>query len=95
MVDSILQSPLEMRKAFGRASEAQRSTEVVSAFIASFTGPTGDADFQGNMVSDFESLNPASYLADNSSRFMAQGQWLLDLDIAITMMLIVVHVRST
>lgn len=96
MVHPFLQRPLVMRPAPRRTPEPHLPADVVSSLLAAIALVAGDADFQCHAISGLEvdSRDGGANAHDHAGGFMAEGQGLLDGDVADAEVPVVVEVGA-
>jgi hypothetical protein len=92
MIDSLLESSLEMRNALRATPELHLLTEVVPPFSTDGTLAAGNANFEGNSVTNGEAIDLRSNTHYNTGRFMSKRQRCTGTEIAVGELLVVTHI---
>ncbi len=72
MVDSLLESSLEMRHAFRTTPESHFLAQIISSFSANGALAARNADFKRNSVADREAIDLWTNAHNYTGRFMAK-----------------------
>lgn len=92
MIDPLLQRPLHVRKRLGRAAKLHASANVVSAARAVVTRLAWQANLERDAIAWLEVGDGRPYSDDCAAGFVAQRQRLADEDVAIAVVVVVVHI---
>lgn len=94
VVDALLQRALEVWEALAAAAEAQIFADVVAALVAASAGSARQADFESDLVADFEVCDAGADGGDDAGALVAERQGLADEDVAIAVVGVVVQVAA-
>ena len=95
MIDSFLQSSLEVRNTFCTTSESHLLAKIIAALPADVALAAWDPYFQGYSVADGEAIDLRTNSHYYTGRFMTKRQRCTGAEVAIGELLVVAHIRST
>jgi hypothetical protein len=95
VIDSLLESSLEMGNALRATPKLHLLAEVVAPLSTDGTLAAGNANFEGNSVTNGEAIDLRPNAHYNTGRFMSKRQRCTGTEVAVGELLVVAHIGAT